>query len=315
MPVFPPPLKPGGAIGIVSPGRWAERVWIDEPKAFFESRGYRVVVHPQNNLRDGQLAGSDAARAEAIMDMFADTSIDAIICARGGTGSLRLLDKLDYELIRKNPKPFIGYSDISLLVNAISQRCGFVTYHGPLGWNFAQSNNDPRTISDLLAALGGSQSGCKRLYPEAECVRPGNAEGVLVGGNISLLQSLIGTPYDWSGQDAILFIEDVDEALYKIDRALNHFRLAGKFEGVRAILVGEMVDITDGETSLNREGEKPYGRTLRQIVEEHVPSGIPLCFNFPCGHGKYIATLPVGARAALVLNSRGAELSFGASCS
>jgi len=309
-PVFPPPLKPGGTIGFVSPGRWPEQAWIDKPKAFFESRGYRVVVHKQNYMQDGQLAGSDKARAEAIHDMFVDAAIDAVLCVRGGTGSLRVLDLLDYELIKIHPKPFIGFSDITLVLQVITQRCGFVTYHGPLGWNFAQPKNDPRTVSDLFAVVGKEKGAATLRYPEVECARAGKAEGVLAGGNISLLQNLIGTPYDWSGKNAILFIEDVEEALYKIDRKLNQFRMAGKFDDVRAVLVGEMVDIADSETGYAREGEKPYGRTLQQIVEEHVPSNIPLGFNFPCGHGNYITTLPIGASARLSLGAHGAELSF-----
>jgi muramoyltetrapeptide carboxypeptidase len=297
-------------VGIVSPGRWPDPAWIDMPKAFLESRGYQVVVHAQNYLKEGQLAGSDAARAEAIMDMFMDATVDAILCARGGTGALRLLDKLDYDVIRKQPKPFVGFSDVTVLLHAISQRCGFVTYHGPMGWNFAQPGNDPRTGPELINVIGNRRKHCRLHYPEVEIVHPGRAEGVLKGGNITLLQHLIGTPFDWSPDGAILFIEEADEPLYKIDRALNHLRLAGKFRNVRAVLVGEMVDIADSETGFAREGERPYGRDLRDIILEYVPPNVPLGFNFPCGHGNYITTLPVGAAAQLTLGARGGELVY-----
>ncbi|MDD5586421.1 MAG: LD-carboxypeptidase [Alphaproteobacteria bacterium] len=307
---FPPPLKPKGTVGIVAPGRWPDPSWIDKPKAFLESRGYQVVVHAQNYLKEGQLAGNDAARAEAIMDMFVDTTVDAVLCALGGTGSLRLLDKLDYEIIQKQPKPFVGFSDVTVLLHAISRQCGFVTYHGPMGWNFAQPGIDPRTGSDLLNVIGYRRKHCRLHYPEVDVVRPGRADGMLTGGNITLLQQLIGTPFDWPSNNAILFIEDVDEPFYKIDRALNHLRLAGKFQNVQAVLVGEMVDVVDSETGFAREGERPYGRDLREIVLEHVPPGIPLGFNFPCGHGNYITTLPVGAAAQLTLGARGAELVY-----
>ncbi|HUY67818.1 MAG TPA: LD-carboxypeptidase [Alphaproteobacteria bacterium] len=306
--VFPPPLKEGGTIGIVSPARWPKREWIARGKALLEQHGYEVVVHAQNYLKEGQLAGSDAARAEAIMDMFADRTIDAIMCARGGTGSLRLLDKLDYKAIKRNPKPLVGFSDITLLLHALHRRCGFVTFHGPLLWNFAESD-DPRSAKVLFAILSGEGTRSLRIS-KIDCVRHGHAEGVLTGGNISHLEHLMGTSYDWSTRDGILFIEDVDEPIYKIDEKLRHMRLAGRFEGVRAVIVGEMIDISDGETGLNRKGEKPYGRSLREVFLENLPPDVPLCFDFPCGHGKYITTLPVGASVRLALGKNGAELSF-----
>src|SRR6202012_3946472 len=129
--------KPGGTIGVVSPARWAKPEYIDAGKRLLKKHGFEVVVHAQNYLKEGQLGGSDAARAEAIMDMFLDRTIDAVICARGGTRSLRLVDKLDYKLIKRNPKPFIGFSDITVLLQAITRRCGFATYHGPMFVSFA----------------------------------------------------------------------------------------------------------------------------------------------------------------------------------
>jgi len=306
---FPPALKQGGTIGVVSPSRWPKPAWIAKGKALLERRGYKVVIHPQNYLKNGQLAGSDAARAGAIMDMFVDSAIDAIVCARGGTGAFRLLDKLDYKLIRRNPKPFVGFSDITNLLQAITARCGFVTYHGPLFWNFAHAHN-PKTVNDMLAVVGNTKKNYRLWIPEAQCVRSGKASGVLVGGNISHLEHLMGTLYDWSGKGAILMIEDVDEPIYKLDEKLLHMRLAGKFKGVRAIIVGEMVDITDGETGFARKGDRPYGRSLRQIFMDVLPPDIPLCFDFPCGHGKYLTTLPIGAHTQLTLNTRGAELNF-----
>lgn len=307
---FPPPLKPKGTIGIVSPGRWADPMWIDMPKEYLENRGYQVVVHSQNYIKEGQLAGSDEARAEAIIDMFADSTIDAILCARGGTGSLRILEKLDFDLIAKQPKPFVGFSDITVLLHAISKRCGFVTYHGPLGWNFAQPENDPRVGIDLLNVIGNRRKQFRMLYSEAECLRPGKTEGILIGGNITLLQHLIGTPFDWFSQDIVLFLEDTDIPLYALDRALTHMKLAGKFQNLKAVLIGEMINIPDSETCFAQEGERPFGKNLKDIILEHIPENIPLALNFPCGHGKYITTLPVGARAQISISQRGVELIY-----
>ncbi|NTU77092.1 MAG: LD-carboxypeptidase [Alphaproteobacteria bacterium] len=301
--LFPDPLKPGGTVGIISPACWAPSAYLDKLQDFLEGHGYGVVIHAQNYRQEGLLAGSAAARAEAVMDMFADTTIDAVMCARGGIGSGLILDLLDYDLIAETPKPLIGFSDITALLHAVTKRSGFVTYHGPMGWNFSEVGNDARTGSDLLTVTGAlSENNMKMHYAGVDGARPGKAEGVLWGGNIALLQTLIGTPYDWSGDGAILFFEETEEPLRKLDRMLNHFRLAGKFKGVRAVLVGEMIDITDDET--------PYGRNVREIVLAHVPPDVPLCFNFPCGHGAYATTLPMGARAQLTLDARAADLTY-----
>src|ERR1700722_4915984 len=127
--IFPPPLKKGATIGVVAPGSAGKPELLAKGRKIFERLGYTVVIHPQCYQRAGQLAGDDTQRAQAIMDMFANPSVDAIVCARGGNGSIRLLDKLDYKLIKRNPKPFVGYSDITVLLQAINKRCGFVTYH------------------------------------------------------------------------------------------------------------------------------------------------------------------------------------------
>jgi muramoyltetrapeptide carboxypeptidase len=306
--VFPPVLKPGGTIGLVSPARWPQPKWIDRCQTFLQKRGYKVKIHPQNYLQDGQLAGSDEERTQAIADSFADTGVDAILCTRGGANAIRIVDRLDYDLIKRNPKPFIGFSDISLLLNAITKHCGFVTYHGPMAWNFAHGH-DPRTADDLFQMIGAAPGVLGRRFTGVDAARTGKATGNLIGGNLTRLELLMGTAYDWSAENAILFIEDVDEVIYKLDEKMHHLRLAGRLDGVKAVIVGEMVDIGDGETGFVREGERPYGKTVREIMLENLPSDIPLCFDFPCGHGKYLTTLPLGAKAELVVDSLGAELS------
>jgi len=220
-----------------------------------------------------------------------------------------LLDRLDYKTIKRNPKPFVGFSDITFLLQAITKQAGFATYHGPLCWNFAQDNNDPRTVEDAFAVVTGKKK-VRLKYPTIECIRSGHAEGVLTGGNLTMLQHLIGTPFDWSGKDAILFVEDCDEVIYKIAERLQHMKLAGKFKGVCAVLVGEMIDIADGETGFAKPKERPFGKSLREILLDVLPSDVPLCFNFPCGHGTFVTTFPIGATVALDLSKRGAEMVF-----
>lgn len=308
--VFPPELKPESTIGIISPGSWAQPEWINAAEDVLQELGYNVVVHSQNYMKQGRLAGSDAARAEAVNDMFADSTIDAIVCARGGAGSIRIIDKINYKLIKKHPKAFIGFSDATILLHAIGRRCGLVTYHGPMCKSFGQPY-DKRTITDLVNVIGESEDKRVELhFPEVDVQCSGKVEGILTGGNISLLQSLMGSHYDWSAKDAILFIEDTNESLHKIDRMMRHMALAGRLKNVKAVLVGEMSNLSDGDPDSDKYEERPYGVDLKQILVDVLPPETPLCFNFPCGHGEYITTLPVGAYAHLTLDSCGAHLSF-----
>ena len=241
------------------------------------------------------------------MQMFSDPAIDGIVCARGGQSAIRLLDKIDFGIIAQNPKIFVGYSDITVFLQAITKKSGFVTYHGPMVASFGR-DFDPRTATDFFAQIEGRMP--KLEVQDVDMLIPGHAHGILIGGNMTLLQNLVATPFDWETHKVILFIEDTDEILYRIDRMLHHFPLAGKFKHVAAVLVGEMIDVPDTETSHMRLGERPYGRDIKQILCDHLPSDIPLCMNFPCGHAKYITTLPVGGRVGLTLGKRGAELSF-----
>jgi len=307
--LYPSPLKKNATFGLVSPSRWLEPEALVGAQKLLEKYGYKVVIHPQNFLKDGFLAGPDASRVDAIMDMFQDQSIDAVLCARGGSSAIQIVDKLDYLQIQRNPKPFIGFSDITVLLQAITKVTGLVTYHGPMASTFSDSY-DPRTIDDFFAVLQNTEQTLTRFFPNVDCVTAGRAEGILMGGNLSRLELLMATPYDWSSTDTILFIEDVDEVLYKIDEMLHHLRLANRFQGVRAILVGDMVDIRDGETGFRDPEDKVFGRDLRRIFRESLPADIPLCFNFPCGHGPYLTTFPRGGRVALDLNTHGASLSY-----
>jgi muramoyltetrapeptide carboxypeptidase len=306
--IVPPSLKPGGTIGVVSPGRWSNPEWITKAKSVLEGRGFNVVVPQQNYLQYGQLAGEVSARARSIMDAFSDPAIDAVMCARGGTGSIHILDQLDYKLIKANPKPFIGFSDITFPLLAMSECADIITYHGPLMWNLAHAH-DPRVVDDLLKVLAGYK-GLEMNYDQIEIIRPGVARGRLVGGNMTMLQHLIGTPYDWHSKGAILFIEDVDEVIYKVAQRLHQMKLAGKFVGVRAVVVGEMIDVKDGETGFAHAHERPYGKTLKEVFLEALPPDIPLCYHFPCGHGKNMTTFPIGAEAELDLHEHGAKLTY-----
>lgn len=302
--VFPPLLPAKGTVGIVAPSRWPQAEMLECTVAHLEKRGYEVIVHDQCYRQHGTLAGSDAARAEAVNDMFADATIDAVLCGRGGSGALLILERLDYELIRSNPKPLVGSSDVTALLQAVTSKTGMVTFHGPMACHFLPERYDAYSEDDLFYMIAGERTERRLRFPMVEVEREGVAEGRLVGGNMSLLQTLVGTPYDWSGEGAILFIEDVGEPLYKIERIMAHLRLAGKFEGVRAVLVGEMLGVPEERPEDLPPGDCPYGQTVKEIMLKYIPPEIPVGFNYPCGHGRYLTTLPVGACLRVTLTSQ-----------
>ena len=305
--LIPPTLLPGATIGIIAPARWPEPAQLALGVAWLEAQGFRVKAHPHLTARDGRLAGSDSVRAAAINDMFADDGVQAVLCARGGTGSFRLLDLIDYDLIQRRPKILCGFSDLTTLLLAVRQRAGLVTFHGPLLCNFTRADGHGRTAQDWRQLLAGqTPAGGKDFTVDA--LTPGRAEGALIGGNLSLLRNLLGTPYDWTAQDCILFIEDVDEPLYKIDHMLWQLRQAGKFDGVRGVIAGEFTPHADDVNPA--PGDVPYGKNLNDLLREYLPRDIPVCTGFPCGHGRYLTSLPVGIRAALEISPGHAHLRF-----
>lgn len=289
---LPPSLPAGGTIGLIAPSSAPKA---GQPEALahaLESRGYNVRIHPQVHARAGQLAGSDAQRVQAIHDVFADPAIHAVVCVRGGSGGNRLLDKIDYAMLARNPKPFVGLSDITVLLNAIARKAGFVTYHGPMFRALAGANADARSMDNMLAVLGGRD--WQLDFPDVSVEREGDVIAPLWGGNITLLENLMATPWDWSADASAMMIEDVGEAVYSLDRSLQHLALAGRFADIKALIVGEMIEITDGIGRNPKAGDPPYGMSFRDIVMEKLPAGIPVAFDVPCGHGAYATTLPLG---------------------
>ncbi len=289
---------------IVSPSRWAHPDDIKTGADIIRARGHRVIVHPQNGLSDGgRLAGSDQARANALMDAFRNNEVDIVLAARGGTGALRILKLLDWGLIRQHRKKFCGFSDITALLHALHQHGGIETFHGPVATSLARNE---QARNDFFEVLAGTKT--TWTAPGGKVARAGDATGRLVGGNLTLLQSLLGTEYDWTSDDAILFIEESNEALYRIDRMLAHLKLAGKLESVRGFIFGES-DIPDGRNAEPRQGDSPFGRSLAEILREWLPGSIPIVTNFPCGHESYNTTLPVGVTARLSAQNGAIKLS------
>ncbi|KOX63121.1 peptidase S66 [Pseudomonas psychrophila] len=282
-----PALPAGGVIALIAPAGPAE-LDLKLATQWMHDRGYQLRVFPGVWEKDGYLAGSDAVRLRDLHDAFADDSIDAIFCLRGGYGSPRLLDGIDFELLRSHPKPFVGYSDITALHLAITRYAGFVTFHGPMLNADLLGNKQPPTESSLLRMLSGRQLPVLEhpaAYP-LTTIAPGCASGHLLGGNLSMICATLGTAFELDDEDIILFIEDVNEPLYRVDRLLTHLRLAGKLDRLRGVLVGDVagVDVL------------ALGRLLTQ---ELGGLGIPVLAGWRSGHCDPNLTLPMGAQVRL----------------
>jgi muramoyltetrapeptide carboxypeptidase len=290
-------LRTGDIVGVVAPARWLDEQAVDlAARRLFGDR-FAVRRAPELALRLHQFAGHDTDRVHAIETMFADPAVKAIICAAGGYGSPRIVDALDYGLIGRNPKRFVGYSDVTALLLGIAQQAGLETYHGPMlidaAGDLAAASRD-----HLLATLTDAPApeAVAELLAPTRVLRPGRAEGRLIGGNLSLLVNMIGTRTDFDPAGAILFLEDVDEHLYQIDRMLVHLQRAGKLAGIAALLIGEMTRLKDNAI--------PFGATVEAMALERLGAAdIPVVANFPCGHGGRQMTLPIGARARLACSA------------
>lgn len=282
-----PALPAGGVIGLIAP---AGSAVLDLTRAtqWMETRGYELRVFPGVWEKDGYLAGPDAVRLADLHHAFEDNSVDAIFCLRGGYGCPRFLDGIDFELLRRNPKPFVGYSDITALHVAISRYAGFVTFHGPLLNADLLGNKQPPTESSLLRMLSGQQTPLLE-HPAAfplTTVVPGTASGRLLGGNLSMICATLGTAFEIDAHGIILFIEDVNEPLYRVDRLLTHLRLAGKLSDVRGVLVGDFDGIATQAL-------------LRLLKQELEPLGVPVLAGWRSGHCDPNLTLPMGALVRL----------------
>ena len=289
----PPRLKDGARIGIVNPAYWLEPERMQRAVRAFEGQGFELKLGNSTNLRQDIYAGPPEARAADLMAMFTDPSIDAIICARGGYGGNRVLPLLDYEAIRLNPKIFVGYSDTTGLLTSIAQRSRLVTYHGPMlttwGEHTVAFNFD--TLRQVLSGDANVRI-CSPPECKARVLKPGIARGPLWGGNLSVLNTRLGTPQQIELQGAVLLIEDVGEKLYAFDRMMLHLRSTGSLDHIAGIVVGEMLEM--GDTAV------PFGKNVDQIVLDVCGDlDIPIVSNFPCGHGDYQATLPISHELVL----------------
>ena len=275
-------LSQGDGISVVAPAGPVTEPELQPGIDLLKSLGHRVIPAAGLYSRKDYLAGDDDSRLGDLHAMFRNKEVKAIICARGGYGTLRLLDRLDYDLIRRNPKIVVGYSDITALLWAIYKKTGLITFHGPMVKEL--SKNESRNLKSLLA-LVSSDGPLELDLGGGRALLTGKARGTLLGGNLSLICHLIGTPYMPSLKGAVLFIEDKGEPLYRIDRMLTHLRLSGVLEGLAGLLAGGFEDCDEPSA-------------IDELLADTVAHlNIPVVTGLKVGHGLENITLPLGLTA------------------
>lgn len=315
-PIFPKALTAGDTIMFVAPAKYLDEPRNQLAKSRLEAMGFKVVFPKTLFRKLGYFAGTDQERADELMAAFHDPEVDAIFCGTGGYGTTRIVDDLDYDVILRNPKLLVGFSDITGLHLAINQRTGLVTFHAPspqygLG---SEDNLQPWAAKWFWRALSASEyskeigyrilvkptaqqiaesGGLYADVPPAVTLAPGTARGRLIGGNLSVLHALMGTPFEVQTAGKILLLEDVGEAPYRVDRMLSTLKLAGKFDHVDGIILGCFTI---------REKEEPWSDewSMDDVFTDYFANlGVPVLQQFPIGHVPYNTTLPIGAECEL----------------
>ncbi len=294
--IKPKPLKHGDTIGVIAPASPCyEQDRIELGIRTLEEMGFRVKLGRSCLSRYGYLAGKDDIRAYDINTMFEDKDVHGIICLRGGYGTPKILDKIDYDLIRNNPKVYVGYSDITATHIAINQLSGLVTFHGPMVTIEMAEDFDDFSRKSLLDFIMGKENPKSLSNPNGEkigCFYGGRCEGKLIGGNLTLICATLGTAYEIDTRGKILFLEDTKEEPYSIDRMLIQLNLAGKFEDCEGIILGDFNECI---------AEHPNkSLTLEQVFEDIIRTlKKPTIYNFMAGHCKPQITLPMGRKVSM----------------
>jgi muramoyltetrapeptide carboxypeptidase len=295
--LVPRRMRKGDLIGIICPASPVpDSSRIEKGVRYLEGLGYRTTVGPNAMRRTGYLAGTDDERAEDIHAMFANRKVRGIFCARGGYGTPRLLSRIDYRLIARNPKILLGYSDLTALFLAIWRKCRLVTYHGPMLAVDLSGDVNPVAEESLWRTLCSPEPRATVALADPsphEVNNPGAATGRLLGGNLSLLVSLLGTPYMPDVRRGILFIEEIGEDPYRVDRMLTHLGNAGILARASGVATGQFTDCVPRDPAAPSFS---LGMILAGAAES---TGKPFQTGFPIGHEKRMVTVPVGIRARL----------------
>lgn len=280
----PPALKPGGTVGVVAPAGRVDLHLLHKGVTRIEQLGLNVILGRHLEKQCRYFAGTDQERADDLQGMLLNQEIDAVLCARGGVGAARIIPYLDRNLLKKVPKIFVGSSDITSLLLYFSKLLGWVSFHGPMIATQFGKLTSPLLEEYFFRLLSGESIEMK--FKGVSTIRSGIAEGFLTGGCLTLICTTIGTSYEIDTENKILFIEDINEAPFRIDRMLSYLKSIGKFDHVRGLVFGQMPQCSP----------EALPEIILDILGEY---SLPILFGFPSGHGDSIATLPFGIRVQL----------------
>src|SRR6266550_5223232 len=304
--IKPPPLPEGGTIGVAAASSpFENRSEIDRGIRWYEERGYRVKLAPGVHARDDYVAGDARARAHDVTGLFADDDVDIVQMLRGGYGASQVVRHLDYDVIAANPKPLVGYSDVTALHVAIRQRTGLVTFYGlgltSMGSPKREEWSKERFLRAMTAVEPLGDVPARPDDPYIGALGSGRATAPLVGGCLWLLRETLATPWEFDMDGCILFFEDVHAPPWHVDGMLTQFRNAGKLEHVVGVVIGELYE------SDPTKDQNPWlrSRSMEDVFEHHLePLGVPVVFNLPLGHGEHLCTIPLGVTATVDADAR-----------
>ena len=302
---FGRPLPDGGTIGVPAPASgFFNRSEVLRGVEWWEAKGYRVKLGEHVFERDDYVAGAAEKRAADLMAMFLDPEVDVVQSYQGGYGSMQTIPFLDFDAIAANPKPFVGYSDITALHVALRQRAGLATFYGYGLAGMGDKDSTDFSRDRLLSVLRGGGAGEVPRDPDDPYVRAiagGRVTAPIVGGCLWLLLQTMGTPWEVSLDGCIFFFEDVDAPTWYVDGMLTQLHQAGKLDGVVGVVVGDMFQCDWQE----RRPEWPRTRSIEDVLERYLePLGVPVIYKLPLGHGKHLAALPLGVEATLDADAR-----------
>ena len=300
MTILPPFLRPNSTIAIVCPAGFLAREKAQTCIDTLQQWGYRVRIGDTLGGPSGNyFSGDDDQRLADLQRALDDPEIDAILCGRGGYGMSRIIDRVDLTRFQQRPKWVIGFSDITVLHAHIFSRCRTATLHAPMADAFNQGGDLSQDVLSLRQALAGKP--LAYTCPAHPLNRKGQATGPIVGGNLAMLAHLVGSPSDIDTRGKLLFLEDVGEYLYNIDRMLRQLKRSGKLAGLAGLLLGGFTDLKDTT--------RPFGAPVGQIVADVIVEyDFPVCFDFPVGHGKDNVTLKIGVTHILSVGDESVSL-------
>ncbi|MCM0648973.1 LD-carboxypeptidase [Clostridium swellfunianum] len=301
--IFPDKLKKGDTVGIIAPSSPVTKDEADACKKLVEDMGYKVKMGKCTYRSiHGYSAGTGKEKAEDINEMFMDKEVKAIWCIRGGDTSSHTMDKLDFEMIKRNPKIFVGYSDVTNLHINFNQKCDFITFHGPMVKSNMLNDFDSFTRESFEKALN-MDSELSLYNPEGESFQvmvEGRAEGTIVGGNLALITSMIGTPYEIETKGKILFIEDVGETVARLDRMMYQLKYSQKLQEAEGIIFGDFTDCTN-----TRDESYTVVDMLKDVLADY---NKPVMYNIKSGHCYPMSTIPLGAKC--IMDTRSSKIKF-----